>query len=203
MATRSGKPAPSRRPAQLQLLLIVLGALVLLGTVAGILLPQERKWLAGVSVAVLVFLNLIVTWWKSSPERSDGFTTVFDEATREDSDVWQILDGRRPSAFIEDVERWAHERGDRPDARAYGTFITARVEAGGIPFGLLTVNALRPGSLVKEDRLYVEAIARILAIAELLCLTTQTYQKIVDATARRAALSDAGHRLHVTDQGGA
>lgn len=106
----------------------------------------------------------------SSLDREDTFTTVFDERDPHDQEVWAILDGRMSTVFVEDVAAWERERGDAAGRRAYGTFITTRVEAGGIPLGILTVNAVRAGSLVREDRIYVAAIARILGIAELLCI---------------------------------
>lgn len=106
----------------------------------------------------------------STLDREDTFTTVFDERDPRDQDVWSILDGRVPTAFVADVTSWVRQRGDAAGPRAYGTFITTRVEAGGVPLGILTVNAIRPGSLLREDRIYVEAIARVLGIAELLCL---------------------------------
>ncbi|WP_454085360.1 hypothetical protein [Georgenia sp. Marseille-Q6866] len=138
----------------------------------------------------------------SSPERQDRFTTVFDEANPADSDVWEIVDGHRPPAFVEDTARWVVERAKGDTVPTYGTFITVRVQAGGIPFGALTVNAIRPGSLLKEDRLFVEAIASLLGIAELFCLTYPAYQKAVTATASRAAVSAQASTVG-TSEGGA
>lgn len=137
----------------------------------------------------------------SSPERLDVFTTRFDESGPLDQDVWRILDGRQPTAFVENTASWAAARSD-PRQRVYGTFITARVEAGGIPFGLLTVNALAPGSLVQDDALFVEALARILGIVELLCMTTQAYTRASEATSTRLSrMSDDGGRLSAIDGG--
>lgn len=299
MAKESGEPpniVSSRRPARLQVTLIVLGAVIFIGTGVGLLLPAEVKWIAGLPVAAAVFLSLLATWQKtraeeslraeserlaraerdrsavlfghnvrevlntidglatrnpgdrsvemaavrlsaafqtkegvsptdaraayfrvadlmsgsrtmapdkvaSSPERSDQFTAEFIEAAPAGSDVWEILDGRAPPAFVEDTKEQARERGTPETVPIYGTYITVRVEAGGIPFGILTVNAIKPGSLLKEETLYVQAIARILGIAELLCLTPQTYHKTRDATARRAAASAQARRVAVS-QGG-
>lgn len=217
----------SRRPARLQMVQIVLGALIFIGTALGFLLPDDERWLTGIPVAALVFAGLIVTWRKSqaeqslryeserlaraerdrsavlfghnvrevldtidglvekspanrsdevaavrhsaavqtkegvsptdaraayfrvaditslsrtmkpdkvasSPERQDRFTTVFDEANPADSDVWEIVDGRRPPAFVENTARWVKERGKGEKVPTYGTFITVRVEAAGI-----------------------------------------------------------------------
>ncbi|MBT1636048.1 hypothetical protein [Clavibacter michiganensis] len=125
----------------------------------------------------------------SSPERTDGFTTVFEEGGDDDQDVWDVLDGRRTTSFVEDVAEWEAARAGRRGTRSYGTFITARVEAGGVAFGILTVNAVRPGSLLHEDKLYVAAMARILGLAELLCLTTHAHRTATDAAAGRSGMS--------------
>jgi hypothetical protein len=125
----------------------------------------------------------------SSPERTDGFTTVFEEGGDDDQDVWEVLDGRRPTSFVEDVAEWETGRTEARGTRSYGTFITARVEAGGVAFGILTVNAVRPGSLLHEDKLYVAAMARILGLAELLCLTTHGHRTATDAAAGRSGTS--------------
>jgi len=125
----------------------------------------------------------------SSPERTDGFTTVFEEGGDDDQDVWDVLDGRRTTSFVEDVAEWEAARSGRRGTRSYGTFITARVEAGGVAFGILTVNAVRPGSLLHEDKLYVAAMARILGLAELLCLTTHAHRTATDAAAGRSGMS--------------
>ena len=125
----------------------------------------------------------------SSPERTDGFTTVFEEGGTDDQDVWDVLDGRRATSFVEDVEEWEAARTGTRGMRFYGTFITARVEAGGVAFGILTVNAVRPGSLLHEDKLYVAAMARILGLAELLCLTTHAHRTATDAAAGRSGMS--------------
>ncbi|KDP90777.1 MULTISPECIES: hypothetical protein [Clavibacter] len=125
----------------------------------------------------------------SSPERTDGFTTVFEEAGDDDQDVWEVLDGRRLTSFVEDVVEWETGRTGARGTRSYGTFITARVEAGGVAFGILTVNAVRPGSLLHEDKLYVAAMARILGLAELLCLTTHAHRTATDAAVGRSGTS--------------
>jgi hypothetical protein len=125
----------------------------------------------------------------SSPERTDGFTTVFEEGGTDDQDVWDVLDGRRATSFVEDVAEWEAARAGTRGMRSYGTFITARVEAGGVAFGILTVNAVRPGSLLHEDKLYVAAMARILGLAELLCLTTHAHRTATDAAAGRSGMS--------------
>ncbi|MFV0373674.1 hypothetical protein [Microbacterium sp.] len=111
----------------------------------------------------------------SSPSRDDRFTTTFDEAGTADREVWDVLDGHRPTVYVEDVAAWARDRPEGAAARAYGTFITARVGAGAIPFGILTVNAVQSGSLLRQDLLFVETLARILGVAELMCLTADEY----------------------------
>jgi hypothetical protein len=127
----------------------------------------------------------------SSPERTDGFTSVFEEAGDDDQDVWEVLDGRQAASFVEDVTEWEDGRPGQRGMRSYGTFITARVKAGGVAFGILTVNAVSPGSLLHEDKLYVAAMGRILGLAELLCLTTHAHRIATDAAAARSAASGA------------
>lgn len=125
----------------------------------------------------------------SSPQRTDGFTSVFAEVDDDDRDVWEVLDGQRPTSFVEDVTEWESGRPGAHGMRSYGTFITARVEARGVAFGILTVNAVSPGSLLHEDKLYVAAMARILGLAELLCLTTHAHRTAKDAAAARSGSS--------------
>ncbi|WP_414171128.1 hypothetical protein [Clavibacter tessellarius] len=108
---------------------------------------------------------------------------------RRRSGCGDVLDGRRTTSFVEDVAEWEAARAGRRGTRSYGTFITARVEAGGVAFGILTVNAVRPGSLLHEDKLYVAATARILGLAELLCLTTHAHRTATDAAAGRSGMS--------------
>lgn len=126
-----------------------------------------------------------------SPDRQDRFRTEFLEANDRDSNVWGILDGRDPTNFVDDIDTNDDPRLNGTRGRAYKTFITARVAAGDIGFGVLTVNAIRAGSLLPEDRYLVEAIARVLGLAEMLCLSTQTYRQHVNATRRDATMSTA------------
>lgn len=133
----------------------------------------------------------------SSPDRTDKFTTTFVESSRRHPNVWSVLDGREPTYFVEDVMTHVDPRIDFSYMDRFSTFITARVSAGGINFGVLTVNAKDAGSLVPEDLFLVEAIARALAIAELLCLSTVNYKKALNTQATRDAKSDAGRTLTI------
>lgn len=124
-----------------------------------------------------------------SPEREDRFRTEFEEALTPDSNVWGILDGTDPTNFVVDIDADPNPRLDGTRGRAYKTFITARVAAGNIGFGILTVNATRAGSLVPEDKYLVEAIARVLGLAELLCLSTQNYRQYIAISGRNPTTS--------------
>lgn len=132
-----------------------------------------------------------------SPDRTDKFTTTFVESSGRHPNVWTVLDGREPTYFVEDVKTHADPRIDFSYMDRFATFITARVSAGGINFGVLTVNATKAGSLVREDLFLVEAIARALAIAELLCLSTTNYTRALTTQARRDGMSQASPTLTI------
>lgn len=136
----------------------------------------------------------------SSADRHDRFTAVFREDDPLHADVWRVLDGSRGAMRVPVVSEWDRSRGVERD-RQYGTFITVRVEAGGIPFGVLTVNATNPNSLVEDDVFYVEALARILGIVELLCLTSIAYSRALEATRARAATMSSPGRTLPEDEG--
>jgi len=122
----------------------------------------------------------------SSVDRTDKFSAEFDEDSGRDSNVWEVLDGSEPTFFVEDISKLKDPRIDTSVQREYATFITATVSAGGLAFGILTVNARSPGSLVREDTFLVQALARALAIAELLTLSPQKYKAMYEATRLRS-----------------
>jgi len=110
--------------------------------------------------------------------RTDEFTSEFVESGDGTSDVWALVDEGDAALLREDVTL---------PGKAYHSYISAPVRAGGVPFGMLTLNVLEPGGLGEEDRDFVLVLARLLAVAESLALSPAE-----TAAARRATTARAG-----------
>lgn len=115
--------------------------------------------------------------------RTDEFTTEFDEASGTEPGVWRLVDDADRALLREEVEL---------PGKAYRSYISAPVRAGGIPFGMLTLNVLEPGGLSEEDRDFVLVLARLLAVAESLALPRQQRAAAVRTAAARPTLDDIG-----------
>lgn len=115
--------------------------------------------------------------------RTDEFTTEFDEASGDQPDVWQLVDRADRALLREEVEL---------PGKAHHAYISAPVRAGGVPYGMLTLNVLEPGGLSEEDRDFVLVLARLLAVAESLALTGPQRAAAVQAAGARPTLDDIG-----------
>ena len=106
------------------------------------------------------------------PRRHAGLdtrpTTVFVEGTVAGDAVLHALDDAR-ARFVEDVAAQSPTGWDDTE-RSYRTFIAVPVTAAGHCYGMLTVDAARPGDLVLDDvplvRLMGQLLADALAIGE-------------------------------------
>lgn len=114
--------------------------------------------------------------------RTDEFTSEFVEADDRTTDVWELVDEGDAALLREDVAL---------PGKAYHSYISAPVRAGGVAFGVLTLNVLERGGLGEEDRDFVLVLARLLAVAESLALSPAETAAARRATAARA---EAGPR---------
>ena len=115
--------------------------------------------------------------------RTDEFTTEFDEASGTEPGVWHLVDEGDRALLREEV--------DLP-GKAYRSYISAPVRAGGIPFGMLTLNVLEPGGLSEEDRDFVLVLARLLAVAESLALPRAQRAAAARTALARSTLDGTG-----------
>lgn len=107
-----------------------------------------------------------------SRDRTDEPTSVFIEGNGVDQGVWKLVD-EAGSLFVEDTSSTAPQDYARRDSRIYKTFISVGVRAGGVSFGMLTINALEPGDLDHLDEATMRVLARLLGATEALGLGTQ------------------------------
>lgn len=115
--------------------------------------------------------------------RTDQFTSHFDESSTADRDVWQLIDFADEPLLRPEV--------DRP-GKAYHAYISAPVRSGSISFGMLTLNVLDAGGLSKEDSDSIMVLARLLGAAEALVLTTRQRNRYSQVSDRRRTLSAEG-----------
>lgn len=99
----------------------------------------------------------------SQKNRTDEFTSLFDEANEEDREIFALIDTAETPVLNTSVE---------VPGRDYRCYVSAAVRSAGIAFGMLTVNTLEPEGLSREDANNIVVMARILATAEGLRLTT-------------------------------
>lgn len=95
--------------------------------------------------------------------RVEESTTIWEEAKDPGHSVWRIMDGEDVNAPIvrstdEDKKDWADW-----DNKKYKSFISVPVKAGGVQFGLLSLNAPKSEDLTETDRMAVLVAARIMA----------------------------------------
>ncbi|WP_146070496.1 hypothetical protein [Arthrobacter sp. 08Y14] len=95
--------------------------------------------------------------------RVEESTTIWEEAKDPAHSVWGIMDGEDVNAPIvrstdEDKKDWADW-----DNKRYKSFISVPVKAGGVQFGLLSLNAPKSEDLTETDRMAVLVAARIMA----------------------------------------
>jgi hypothetical protein len=110
--------------------------------------------------------------------RVDEFTTQFREDDGIAPEVWDLIDLSQQAVLQQEVEL---------PGKVYHAYISAPVRAGGIAFGMLTVNVLDANGLATEDRDFVLVLARLLAVAEYLALSPQrrdAYRQMSEARSR-------------------
>ncbi|MGO1971631.1 MAG: hypothetical protein ACTH2Q_01605 [Propionibacteriaceae bacterium] len=94
--------------------------------------------------------------------RVDQASTEFFERDDPDHPIWTLMSSKDTSCVIYDEPDptprvdWA--------TRPYKTFISVPVQADGVVFGMLSINAPEVGDLVEVDRLSVITMARIMAL---------------------------------------
>ncbi|GAA1250683.1 hypothetical protein JOF42_002431 [Microbacterium phyllosphaerae] len=115
----------------------------------------------------------------SQQNRTDEFTSLFAESDPADREIFDLIDQAETALLRTGVTV--------PD-RVYHCYVSAPVRAGGIAFGMLTANTLEPEGLSREDANNIVVMARILAAAEGLTLTTAE---------RRAILAVSGSRSKI------
>ncbi|MEW2014072.1 MULTISPECIES: hypothetical protein [Microbacterium] len=96
--------------------------------------------------------------------RTDEFTTEFVEGSGIEPGVWSLIDSSDQAIRQDEVNL---------PGKAYHAYISAPVRAGGIAFGMLTVNVPEAGGLSLEDQNFVLVLARLLAVAESISLSAQ------------------------------
>lgn len=99
--------------------------------------------------------------------RTDLPTSVFTEGENVDQGVWALIDSG-DADFVHDIDVDGPSDFDRRAERIYKTYISVGVRAGSRPFGMLTVNALKPGELADVDVASMRLIARLLGTVEAL-----------------------------------
>lgn len=115
--------------------------------------------------------------------RVDEFTTQFVESDGTEADVWQLIDTAEKALLREEVEL---------PGKVYHSYISAPVRAGGIAFGMLTLNVLDAGGLSREDGDSILVLARLLGVAESLGLSPQQRGQYSSMSGRRRTLGDEG-----------
>lgn len=115
----------------------------------------------------------------SQKNRTDEFTSLFDEAKGEDRELFDLIDTAEAPVLRTSV--------DVP-GRDYHCYVSAAVRAGGIAFGMLTVNTLESEGLSREDANNIVVMARILATAEGLRLTTVERRGILAVSESRSTI---------------
>lgn len=119
----------------------------------------------------------------SHRERTDEFTTEFDETTTVGREVFGLIDHESSAKLVDDI----HIPG-----KLYRAYISAPVRAGGIPFGMLTVNVLEPGGLTPEDRDSILWLSRILATAEIMALSPTIRHQLAEVSDSRSTMQEEG-----------
>ena len=123
----------------------------------------------------------------ASRGRTDEFTAEFDETSSRDHNVWKLID------YSDDAELVLKIPGDVPAGfdvdipRVYKSYISVPVRAGGIAFGMLTINSLESNGFTDQDKASMKVLARLLAAAE--CVSRSTNELTRIKTARSARLS--------------
>lgn len=112
--------------------------------------------------------------------RTDEFTTQFQEGDGIEPDVWHLIDAAEQAVMREEVNLLD---------KAYHSYISAPVRAGGIAFGMLTVNVIEAGGLSSEDRDFILVLARLLAVAESLALSPQQRTAYSQMSAARSTIT--------------
>lgn len=72
---------------------------------------------------------------------------------------------RDEDRLCEDIETDPPPGWDRSKQRDYGTFISVSVIAGDTAYGMLTLDALEPGELTKEEMRLLRLMSGALAVA--------------------------------------
>ncbi|WP_136056829.1 hypothetical protein [Microbacterium sp. K24] len=119
----------------------------------------------------------------SQKNRTDEFTTLFDESNPDHAEVWSLIDELDSAVLRTDV--------DLP-GRDYRCFVSAPVRAGGMAFGMLTANTLEAEGLSREDRDNIVVMARMLAAAEGLSLSTTERRSILQVSESRSTMKEEG-----------
>lgn len=133
--------------------------------------------------------ELRATWRVMTPqyvshrERTDEFTTEFSERNPADREVFNLIDSEVGARLVDDAEK---------PGKIYRAYISAPVRAGGIAFGMLTVNVLDAGGLTPEDRDSILWLSRILATAEIMTLSPTIRHQLVDVSESRGTMQEEG-----------
>lgn len=135
--------------------------------------------------------------------RTDEFTSVFVEGSGKDENVWHLIDYSDDGNVVADVVTDAPAELDRDRDRVYKSYVSLPVRAGRVAFGMLTANSLETDGFTDEDAAVLRILARQLATAEVVAMSTQELNALRSASEmRRTSASQSDISITVTEGGG-
>lgn len=125
-------------------------------------------------------MKRVATW---GPDRLDEFTTEFDEGSGQDTNVWRLLSSDNHT-YEPDISLHTPEGSDFA-GRAYKSYVSIPVRAGGIEMGMLTANTLEIDGFSDVDIAMMQVLARLIAAGEATCMSSQKVKAVRTASDQR------------------
>lgn len=146
----------------------------------------------------------MVANYRTARGRTDDFTSEFVEGDGKDQNVWRLIDAGDNAEVVSRLPHDAPEDFDLGRERAYKSYVSVPVRVWGVALGMLTINSLEENGFTDEDTASVVVLARLLAAAEAINMSTNELNKLKEgASARMASLTqDSGTlKLNQEDRG--